>query len=171
MNESTFQATSHFIQPIATWRETEVDLPLSWISFKTDLCPEYVACPICTRQIPEADINLHLDLQCPGEATTSRKASQSSIKSSPKQEVIDILDTPPKRGNDGAGASKGNVASIFASRKRVKLEDKAEVEDASQPTPSVNERKRPPERGQTGNGLGQGIEKKPRINPLTANQP
>jgi putative ATPase len=138
---------------------------------KTDLCPEYVACPICTRQIPEADINLHLDLQCPGEATTSRKASQGSIKTSPKQEVIDILDTPPKRGNDGAGSGQGNVASIFASRKRVKLEDKAEVEDA-QPTPSINERKRPPQREQNaGKGMTQGMEKKPRINPLTANQP
>jgi len=27
VNESTFQATSHFIQPISTWQETEVDLP------------------------------------------------------------------------------------------------------------------------------------------------
>lgn len=45
------------------------------------------------------------------------------------------------------------------------------MEDASQSTPSINERKRPPEREQAGNGKGQGMEKKPRVNPLTANQP
>jgi hypothetical protein len=45
------------------------------------------------------------------------------------------------------------------------------MEVASQSTPSINERKRPPEREQAGNGKGQGMEKKPRVNPLTANQP
>ena len=171
-DESTFRITRHPIQPISAWQEIEVGQSSFPSTVRTDSRPEYVACPICTRQIPEADINLHLDLQCPGEASTSRKASQgSNNKSSPKQEVIDILDTPPKRSSDGAGTSKGNVASIFASRKRVKLEEPAETEDTSQPTPSISERKRPLMREQAGTGMGQGMEKKPRVNPLTANQP
>jgi hypothetical protein len=45
------------------------------------------------------------------------------------------------------------------------------MEDASQSTPNINGRKRPPEREQAGSGKGQGMEKKPRVNPLTANQP
>ena len=132
---------------------------------------EYVACPICTRQIPEQDINLHLDLQCPGEATTSRKPSQSNIKSSPPHEIIDILDTPPKiKDSGGAGPSKGNVASIF-SKKQVRLEEKPEVQDErpSQPVFTPNERKRSLGKDQA--SRTEVSEKKPRVNPLTANQP
>lgn len=85
--------------------------------------------------------------------------------------MIDILDTPPRsKGGDGPGSSKGNVASIFASRKRVKLEDKPEAEDIiSQQSAGTNDRKRAAGRDQT--GKGEVMEKKPRVNPLTANQP
>jgi len=100
------------------------------------------------------------------------RASQTSLKSSPGREVIDIIDTPPKaQASDAtAGPSRGNVASIFASRKRVKLEDKTELESEAIPRPNINERKRPSMNGQRA-GKDEIMEKKPRINPLTANQP
>jgi hypothetical protein len=99
-------------------------------------------------------------------------------------DIIDILDTPPKatpaRSSTGEGAtggpSQGNVASIFASRKRVKLEDQSESKVAAD-TPgsgsSTNQdRKRPFTSTKTpGSRKDEVIEKKPRINPLVANQP
>jgi putative ATPase len=156
---------------------------------------DHVACPICSRQIPEEDINLHLDLQCPGDATTStplttRKASQTSLnlnaKPSPEREVIELADTPPRPTGHGSGsvASGGrskppaNVASIFGSRKRVKVEDNAEAGPSGTPTridqAGGKERKRSIPQGP---GIGPGTskqepaEKKPRVNPLVANQP
>ena len=100
------------------------------------------------------------------------KASQTSLESSPSREIIAIMDTPPKtQASDAtAGPSKGNVASIFASRKRVKLEDKTELESEAIHRPNINERKRPSMNGQRA-GKDEIMEKKPRLNPLTANQP
>jgi hypothetical protein len=118
------------------------------------------------------------------------------LKSSPDREVIDILDTPPKpHASDSAGSSKGNVASIFASRNRVKLEEPSEPETGNAVNrPSLNNRKRPSSStGRAEKEIEEAVtdkkprisnsntragkekdtmtEKKVRVNPLTANQP
>ena len=81
------------------------------------------------------------------------------------------MDTPPRvQASDATAASSKGVASIFASRKRVKLEDKTELESEAIPRPNINERKRPLMNGPRA-GKEEVMEKKPRINPLTANQP
>lgn len=155
---------------------------------------ELVACPICSRQIPESDINLHLDLQCPGNGSTSTSTclpkvktepSQSSLKSSPARDVIEISDTPPRPtgGEAGAGAGgsgggsktrpgngSGSVASIFGPRKRVKMEAPEENnEPVKMETPSRSlghNKSRPKSVGKEDTS-----ERKPKLNPLVASQP
>lgn len=139
---------------------------------------ELVACPICSRQMPESDINLHLDLNCPGEASSSTpksvtrtkpEASQSSLRSSPEGGVIEIADTPPRpaSGTRNQTTNPANVASIFGPRKRMKLDSEVEAGPIQTSNrPSVIKRPQPrvvkEEDAQ---------EKKVRVNPLLANQP
>lgn len=147
-------------------------------------CLELVACPICSRQIPESDINLHLDLQCPGNPSTSTatsstkvtlEPSHSSLKSSPGKDVIEISDTPPRPTNgetagSGSKIRSGNVASIFGPRKRVKLEEPED--EPSQTTtskrPSTQARSQVQPKGVV---KEEPAERKPKVNPLVANQP
>ena len=153
---------------------------------------ELVACPICSRQIAESDINLHLDLQCPGNAPSSNpvkiksEPSQSSLRSSPRGKVIEISDTPPRptagstesgSGGSGSKGRSGNVASIFGPRKRIKLEDE---EVAPGPNPVKSASKTLSDTPKTSGGKLQSSksavkeetsERKPKVNPLHANQP
>jgi hypothetical protein len=80
------------------------------------------------------------------------------------------MDTPPKSRGDEGTSSRG-VASIF-SRKRIKLEDEPERDSGVEPTIGQmgNDRKRPLGKTQ-GVEKEQVVEKKPRVNPLLANQP
>lgn len=147
-------------------------MPLQATADQLDL----VACPICARQISEGDINLHLDLQCPGIGSTSEieptmpaRTSQSKNRASPDADVIEIGDTPPRSSHGEASSSKtktGNVASIFAPRKRVKLE--ATESPAGQAADRLERVKRSEPLSKVGTDAS---EKKPKTNPLVANQP
>ncbi|WVR04386.1 hypothetical protein IAU60_001388 [Kwoniella sp. DSM 27419] len=137
-----------------------------------------VECPICATLVSEADINLHLDLQCrganqtAGPSTAPRTTASSpehgpGAQGSPKTEHITFIDdTPTKpsvqaRRTSGRAATDGKpVASIFNSggvsqgslKRKVKLEDDA-----------------PP--GEQATQESSGSEKRARVNPLIANQP
>lgn len=142
-----------------------------------------VACPICARQVPEADINLHLDLQCPGEASTSshsqddisqsgvkaeRRSSQASNKSS-DDGIVAVEATPIARASGqraGGAAGSAPVAPIFGGMRRKESEEK----------PSTPKDRGTEKRGQKRSSEAAvkqegGEEKRVKVNPLLANQP
>lgn len=106
-----------------------------------------VQCPICDRSVPESEINLHLDLQCPGSGGPSsplpevaKPVTQRKLGSSQGSDGPIVIDTPTAKPKLQPTTS-GRLAPTFAGMKRA-------ADDSN------------------GNG-----EKKPRVNALTANQP
>ena len=114
-----------------------------------------VDCPICTRSVPETDINLHLDLQCPGRTHISSPAGGELARET------------PGKGNESAPTMSSPYTTT--------IKPGSELQD---PTTMANESGGPPTRGAKRpspvdgrNGTTGALEKKPRLNSLTANQP
>jgi putative ATPase len=152
-----------------------------------------VACPICGRSVIEKDINLHLDLQCSGSVGPSTSTSdaagagadeapittlEKAVTKPPETDgVIHILDDSPapvrvdRRIKPISKVVGGNVAPIFSKRGSSPTKGNGREEAKVPSTESVS----------TGGGVGRGmkrpndkkdeVEKKPRLNPLLANQP
>nr|XP_031861861.1 uncharacterized protein CI109_002690 [Kwoniella shandongensis]KAA5528933.1 hypothetical protein CI109_002690 [Kwoniella shandongensis] len=161
------------------------------------MAPDKVNCPICDLPVPSSDINLHLDLQCRGappstagpsttpkpnprslsqthsqtRLTSTSQQFEAKLSTSPERDVITIEDTPTskpalsaRRVSGKAGGGEG-IASIFnagpstSSSSSTKRKVKAEpTEDVSLGAEASSEELR-------------SVEKKPRLNPLVANQP
>jgi putative ATPase len=132
--------------------------------------------------VPEADINLHLDLQCPGEASTSShsqgQASQSRAKTErrssqtsndPEDDGIVVVERTPTARVSGqrAGGAGGSapVAPIFGGMRRNESEEKP-----STPKDRGTD-KRGQKRGAEAVKQESGEEKRVKANPLLANQP
>ncbi|ORY25329.1 hypothetical protein BCR39DRAFT_471453, partial [Naematelia encephala] len=136
-----------------------------------------VDCPICGRTVPESEINLHLDLQCPGQEGPSQPLkTPASSRSSP--DVVALPhDTPtgkPSTSRRVSGSGKGGVAAIFGGpvhatslKRKVKAEE--DLGDKGGKEEAIAGQKSETLSSQT-KGQMNG-EKKPRINPLVANQP
>ena len=125
-----------------------------------------VSCPICGRSVLESDINVHLDLQCPGALASSSQVGPSQTKPQPpssknsngaasQNSVIVIEDTPVK--------AKRKEVSIFGSVGR-KRDRAAEDEDIKPDISALG-------KAESTEAPKQIQEKKPRLNPLVANQP
>ena len=134
-----------------------------------------MACPICARPVLNTDINLHLDLQCPGPGgppTSSHPTTTPSRRSPSDDPLLGRNDTPADlgRGRPIPGSRGNPVASMFGasssqSTSKTKSPDSPHAGDET----GVQARrvKRPPIVNRTkGNE-----EKRPRLNPLIANQP
>ena len=143
-----------------------------------------VECPICTLPVPESDINLHLDLQCPGVGSSSKfqqtpaRPSSRAINTSQDSAILSVDDvvvvpddTQTQKSGQRGVEKRDSVAPIFGTRE--KRRDSAVTENMIgrdmqgelESSMSKSSQKRASEEGQTG------TEKKPRPNPLTANQP
>ncbi|KAL7424366.1 DNA-dependent ATPase mgs1 [Cryptotrichosporon argae] len=108
-----------------------------------------VQCPICARSVPEANINLHLDLQCPG---TGGPSSSPNVHATPTPAIkaatrskLDAVQTPTIFGTQRRPSS---------SAVKVEREDKEEGGEKRRRSAS-------PEAGG----------KRARVDPLIANQP
>jgi putative ATPase len=132
-----------------------------------------VQCPICDRFIAELDINLHLDLQCPGSSSipgpftpantfrSEHDSSQPNLRSSPgfeRHSQASNTTTQPAALTRKGSLTNVSVAPIFGattgSNKR--KANTAIIEDLPRSTLSTTDN---------------APEKKARPNPLTANQP
>ena len=103
-------------------------------------------CPVCNRSVSSDDINLHLDLQCPGTGESSRQAAQRSSQassgdppdSSAKQakfqqkekedsrsssaDIVEIQDTPPRRTSTSDARGPATLGRKASSGDTVKKE-------------------------------------------------
>ncbi|EIW68684.1 hypothetical protein TREMEDRAFT_71878 [Tremella mesenterica DSM 1558] len=118
----------------------------------TTMAGEKVICPICNRLVSGNDINLHLDLQCPGAPNAGPSRSPPHSSRQPSQQKI-ISSSPDLEGKSSSGEPPRHMAPVFGVKRKVM---KVEDDDGG----SV--------RAQETNGRE---EKKPRVNPLSANQP
>ncbi|KAK8846711.1 hypothetical protein IAR55_005798 [Kwoniella newhampshirensis] len=154
------------------------------------MAPDKVRCPICDLSVAQDDINLHLDLQCRGSSSgagpsttpdprsitsthsqsftqTRLRTSQDTESTSPDREIKAVEDTPSSKPGLKARRVSGKgegIASIFNS--------------SSNTGPSSTKRKVKPgpsdvlaEGGPVVGEEMRSAEKKPRLNPLVANQP
>lgn len=157
-----------------------------------------VQCPICDRSVPSSEINLHLDLQCPGPGSPSQPTSAKSRSPHPSStptlpsrsqaptqgrapsrspvkdelEVVVVDETPARPSARGrlSGADRGAVAPIFAGRKRVKEEE--QNHDLGRTAEEAG-RSRRSLGGLTSAAVVENgpTEKRQRINPVVAAQP
>ena len=153
-----------------------------------------VACPICGDQVNESDINLHLDLQCSRGAgpssragsarkqSLSRSVSLHSNVSMDSDGIVEIKGEEPRMPKENMSTFTGNnkpsdagtgakaVASIFTpstARSQPRYVNGVRENGTKDPDSTVTSGR--PKRPLQENSVAG--EKKPRLNPLTANQP
>lgn len=132
-----------------------------------------VECPICGKPVYATSINAHLDSGCTG--TSSAGTLSKPRSSSPDVEIIS-QSTPTGTTKPAADPAKP-LASIFSARKRETSPAKNETQVQHTPAPPPRILGKRSSSGGDGAGLSSDAsssirqEKKPRVNPLTANQP
>lgn len=107
-----------------------------------------VTCPVCERQVPESEINLHLDLRCPGTPAGPSSPLSQPTPGGTQRSVVDLT----QKEQTTPSASRP-PAPMFRSRPSTQAQ--ANGKGAKRPAP--------PDKGRE--------EKKPRVNALKANQP
>jgi putative ATPase len=144
-----------------------------------------VKCPVCSEEVPEKEINLHLDLRCRGISGPSSSGPRSSQASSTSKRTPTTLDKNEREvvvvPDDSPVRPTKAVASIFGSvgtnKRKKPTEDGGEdvKPDVIAKKPAVQrgndkvpkkEAVGATQRDDTGN-----VERKSRINPLIAAQP
>ena len=144
-------------------------LLLAWIAPLTSYW--IVDCPICGRTVTADNINLHLDLQCPGQVAPSSSFPNSvSIEDRSSDNIVidqpNDLDLRASRPKLAAGrGSPKNAYGIIAPAKSVPISpDPSLPQGMHSVSKGVKRHHSVPESDTD-------IEKKPRLNPLIANQP
>lgn len=144
-----------------------------------------VKCPVCAEDVPESEINLHLDLRCrgiSGPSSSGPRSSQasSSSKKTPthlgkiEREVVEVDDDSPVKPTKAVASIFGNVGA----NKRKKPsgeegEDKKSEEGLKRAATQRGADKVPKKELSAATQLGEPVqaERKPRVNPLLAAQP
>lgn len=121
-----------------------------------------VTCPICTKELLERDINVHLDFQCPGTTGETSKSSSQPLAAS-------HATTPPQ---NTPGRELKATASVVGKRKADEevWEESSRILGSNGDTAAREVFKRERRDDKLAEQPKRG-EKRVKMNPLTANQP